>query len=104
MKIKKNDMVKVLAGKDRGKTGKVLRVRPSEETVVVEGVNLIVKHVRARKSGERGQRLYLPGRMPAAKVQLVCPHCGQQARIAIRRVREARSSRIRECKKCHTTI
>lgn len=104
MKIKKNDIVKVLAGKDRGKTGKVLRSYPSEERVVVEGVNLIVKHVRPRKGGERGQRMYLPGRMPIAKLQLVCPQCGKPTRVGIRRNEGTRTTRERFCKKCNTTI
>lgn len=104
MKIKKNDIVKILAGKDRGKTGKVLRVYPAEERIVVEGVNLIVKHVRARKGGERGQRIYLPGRMPCAKAQLVCPQCGKPTRVSIRRIEGQRVSRERYCKKCNTAF
>lgn len=104
MKIKKNDMVKVMAGKDRGKTGKVMRAYPSEERIVVEGVNLIVKHVRARKSGERGQRIYLPARMSVAKVQLVCPHCSKETRVGIRRTNDTRVSRERFCKKCSIAV
>lgn len=104
MKIKKNDIVKVLAGKDRGKTGKVLRAYPSEERVVVEGINLIVKHVRARRSGEHGQRMYLPGRMPLAKVQLVCPTCTKSVRVGVRRVEGQRVGRERFCKKCNAAI
>lgn len=104
MKIKKNDIVLVRAGKDRGKTGKVLRVYPAEERVVVEGVNLIVKHVRARRSGERGQRMYLPGRMPVAKVQLVCQSCGKATRVGVRRQDNARQKRQRMCKKCNAAL
>lgn len=104
MKIKKNDTIKVLAGKDRGKTGRVLRAYPSEERVVVEGVNLIVKHVPARRSGERGQRMYLPARMPIGKVQLVCPSCAAATRVGIRRGEGARQKRERVCKKCHAVI
>lgn len=104
MKIKKNDTVKVLAGKDRGKTGKILRAYPSEERVVVEGVNLIVKHVRARRSGERGQRMYLPARMPVGKVQLVCPSCAAATRVGSSRGEGARQKRERICKKCHAVI
>ncbi|MEK7123051.1 MAG: 50S ribosomal protein L24 [Patescibacteria group bacterium] len=104
MKIKKNDTIKVLAGKDRGKTGKVLRAYPAEERVVVEGVNLMVKHIRARKSGERGQRMYLPGRIATSKIQLVCPQCGAPTRVGIRRNETARASRERFCKKCKTAL
>ena len=62
MKIKKNDQVKILAGKDRGKTGKVLRVLSAESKVIVEGVNIVKKHVKPRKEGEKGQRIELPGK------------------------------------------
>lgn len=104
MKIKKNDIVMVRAGKDRGKTGKVLRVYPTEGRIVVEGVNLIVKHVRSRRSGEHGQRMYLPGRMPVAKVQLVCSACGKTTRVGVRRQADVRQKRQRICKKCNAAI
>lgn len=104
MKIKKNDMVFVRAGKDRGKTGKILRVYPEDKRVVVEGINLIVKHVRARRSGERGQRMYLPGRMPVAKVQLVCSSCGKTTRVGVRRQDDARQKSQRMCKKCNAAV
>ena len=55
MKIKKNDLVKMLAGKDSGKTGKVLRVYPAEKKVVVDGLNMLNKHNKPRKEGEKGQ-------------------------------------------------
>ena len=104
MKIKKNDIVKVMTGKDRGKTGKVLRTHPTEERIVIEGVRLVVKHVRARKGGERGQRLYLPGRMPIANVQLVCPSCSKPTRVGIRRNMSGLMTRERFCKKCNATL
>ncbi len=104
MNIKKNDTVKVLTGKDKGKSGKVLRSYPSLDKVVVEGINLIVKHIRARKSGERGQRLYLPARISLSKVQLVCPSCGKATRIGWKMVTGARQKKERVCKKCSATI
>ncbi len=60
MKIKKNDIVKVLAGKDKGKTGKVLRCYPETQKIVVEGIAVIAKHMRAGRNGEKGQKIYLP--------------------------------------------
>lgn len=55
MKIKKGDNVIVIAGKDKGKTGKIARAIPTESKVIIEGINLLKKHRRARKSGEKGQ-------------------------------------------------
>jgi large subunit ribosomal protein L24 len=55
MHIKKNDIVKILTGKDKGKTGKVLKAFPKENKVLVEGVNIYKKHERARKEGQKGQ-------------------------------------------------
>ncbi len=104
MKIKKNDTIKVLAGKDKGKTGKVIRAYPDAQKVVVEGVNLIVKHVRAQKSGERGQRIYLPSPLGLSKVQLVCPNCGKATRIGLRMVQGARQKKERVCKKCTAAL
>lgn len=104
MKIKKNDTVKVLTGKDKGKSGKVVRAYPESQKVVVEGLNLIVKHVRASKSGERGQRIYMPAPLRLSKVQLVCQSCGKATRIGSREVEGARHKRERICKKCATAL
>ncbi|MBI4600215.1 50S ribosomal protein L24 [Candidatus Uhrbacteria bacterium] len=104
MKIKKNDTVTVLAGKDKGKSGKVVRAYPDSQKVIVEGANLVVKHVRARKSGERGQRVYLPSPLRLSKVQLVCPACGKATRAGTRVLEGARQKRERFCKKCSAAI
>jgi large subunit ribosomal protein L24 len=104
MKIKKNDTVKVLTGKDKGKSGRVVRVHLSNNKVVVEGVNLVVKHVRARRQGERGQRVYIPSPLGISKVQLVCPHCGKSTRVAARMVEGGRQKKERICKKCATAL
>jgi large subunit ribosomal protein L24 len=81
MKIKTNDNVKVLSGKDAGKTGKVIQVFPKLEKAVVEGVNLMKKHLRVRKEGEKGQVLELAAPMHVSKLSLVCPHCGKSVRV-----------------------
>ena len=63
MKIKKGDKVKILSGKDKGKTGKVLQVFPSENRASIEGLNILIKHMRPRKQGEIGQRIEFPAPM-----------------------------------------
>ncbi len=81
MRIKKGDTVVVIAGKDRGKRGTVTRVLPREERVVVEGVNIITKHVKPRQHGQSGERVQFPGAIHVSNVQLVCPHTDAPTRI-----------------------
>lgn len=101
MKIRKNDLVKMLAGKDRGKTGKVLNVDCENGKVSVEGLNLIKKHRRPRKEGEKGQRVEIPRSINVSNVALVCPKCGKAARIGYK-VKGKEKFRI--CKKCEAEI
>lgn len=101
MKIRKNDIVKMIIGKDNGKTGKVLRVFPSEEKVIVEGLNIVKKHVRPRKEGEKGQRIETPRKVPISNVMIVCPKCGKTSRIGYKKEGEAKQ---RICKKCKAEI
>lgn len=81
MKIKVNDKVTILSGKDRGKEGKVIQVFPREAKVVVEGVNIIKKHIRAKKAGEKGSRIELAGPIHASKVMLLDPKSGKATRV-----------------------
>lgn len=101
MKIKKNDTVKMLIGKDRGKTGKVLSAHPTEEKVTVEGLNLMKKHARPRREGEQGQRVELPRKVPVSDVILVCPKCSKPSRIGYKNVG---GKKVRVCKKCDSEI
>ncbi len=102
MRLKKGDMVKMSAGRDRGKTGKVIRVVRDRGAVVVEGLNLLVKHLRPRRQGEQGQRVQFPAPFPASRALLVCPKCGKPTRIGSRALEDGR--RERECKKCKQTF
>jgi len=101
MKIKKGDQVKSILGKDNGKTGKVLRVFPETEKILVEGLNMIKKHIRPRKEGEKGQRLELPAKMNASNVMLICPKCGKAVRVGYKRNND---KVLRICKKCNSEI
>ena len=105
MNIKKNDNVKILAGKDRGKSGKVLQVLPEAGRVSVEGLNLLVKHLRPNREGEKGQRIEFPAFINVSNVALICPSCGKQTRLAAKVVAgEKGSKKYRVCKKCQTVI
>ncbi len=105
MNIKKNDKVKMLAGKDRGKTGKVLQVLPQEGKLSVEGLNLLIKHLRPQRQGEKGQRIEFPAFINASNVALLCPKCGQATRIQ-QKISEAegKSKKYRVCQKCKEVI
>ena len=70
-----------MSGKDKGKQGKVLEVSPKEGKVIVEGVNMVTKHVKPRKMGEPGGIVKAEGAMYACKVMLVCPKCGKPTRV-----------------------
>lgn len=101
MKIKSNDQVKVLSGKDKGKTGKVLQVFPVEAKIVVEGVAAIKKHLRAKSSTDKGQIISLFAPIAAGKVMLVCPKCEKPARVGYVTIGD---KKLRRCNQCEQTI
>lgn len=102
MKIKKGDNVKVMAGKDRGKTGKVLQVLPAEGKAVVEGVNRTFKHAKTRKQGEKGQKIEFNGPVAVASLALVCPKCGKPTRVGWNLLEDGK--KVRACRKCGAAI
>jgi len=107
MKIKKNDKVMILAGKDNGKTGKVLQVFPVRQRVSIEGLNLLIKHLRPRRDGEKGQRIEFPAPLNMSNVMLVCTKCGKPTRVAYKVTAGAEGSKktkVRVCKKCKQVI
>lgn len=105
MRIKKNDNVKILAGKDQGKSGKVLQVLPKEGKISVEGLNLLVKHMRPNREGEKGQRIEFPAFINASNLALICPSCGHQTRVGVKTVAgENGEKKYRVCKKCQAVI
>lgn len=79
--VKTGDEVIVINGKNRGKKGKVLEVSPAEGKVIVEGVNIVTKHVKPRQMGEPGGLVKAESALYACKVQLVCPKCGKPTRV-----------------------
>lgn len=101
MNIKKGDKVKILAGKDRGKTGAVVKVFPKERKVVVEGLNEVTRHFGPRRQGEKGQKVKMPAPLWASKVMLICPKCGAAVRVAY--VFQGKT-KLRQCRKCKETI
>lgn len=102
MNIKKNDIVKIIAGKDRGKKGKVLQVFAEQEQVIVEGMNMMAKNVRPKKMGEKGQVVRYNSPIKASKVLLFCSSCNKGVRTGHLITKEGKKLRI--CRKCKQTL
>jgi len=97
MSVKKGDTVVVLSGKDKGKQGKVLGSVPSEDKVVVEGINMVTCHIKPRRQGETGGIVKREAALYASKVQVVCPKCKKGTRVAHK---IENGKKIRVCKHC----
>lgn len=101
MKIKKGDSVMIISGKDRGKSGKVLRVFPKENKIVIEGVNIKRKHARSKRQGQKGQIIQKPAPIDASNAMLICSTCNKPRRAGYK-IFENKKTRI--CKKCGSAI
>ncbi|MDY2841680.1 MAG: 50S ribosomal protein L24 [Candidatus Borkfalkiaceae bacterium] len=101
MKVKKNDTVLVLTGKDAGKTAKVLVAMPKENKVVVDGINVQKKHKKARSAQEVSSIQNQSGAIDASNVLVVCPACGKATRVAYK-VEGDKKARV--CKKCGAVL
>lgn len=105
LRIKRDDTVEVLRGKDRGKRGKVHKALPREGKVLVSGVNIAKKHVRARPGLRQAGIIQQELPLDASKVALVCPKCGQATRVGYRFVGEGAGRRKeRYCKTCNEAV
>ena len=93
--------MKVLSGKDRGKTGKVTRAMPDAGKALIDGLNLVKKHVRPRKQGEKGQRISIPAPIDISNLMMVCPKCSKPSRVGFKLKDE---NKFRICKKCGSEI
>ena len=100
-RIRKGDLVEVIAGKERGKRGKVLRVDPSRERVYVEKLNMIKRHMRPTRQHPQGGILEREGPIHLSNVMLVCPKCDRPTRVGTR-IQE--QEKFRYCKRCGEVI
>lgn len=96
--IKKDDMVVVNSGDDKGRKAKVLAVSPAEGKVIVEGLNMVKKHVKPKKQGEAGGIVNAEGAFYASKVNLYCSKCDKGVRVKIKTLKNGEKSRV--CAKC----
>ena len=103
--IKKDDTVVVISGNSKGTRGKVIATSPEEKKVIVAGANIVSKHTKARKQGEKSAIIKTEGAMYASKVQLVCPKCdkGVRTKVCYKTVGD-KQVKVRLCTKCGAEI
>ena len=99
--VKKDDLVVVISGDDKGTRGRVIAASPEEGKVIVEGVHVVAKHTKARRQGETSQIVKTEGAIYASKVQLVCPKCDKGVRVSHKIVD---GKKVRVCTKCGAEI
>lgn len=108
MHVKTGDEVLIIAGKDKGKRGKVKRSIPSEGRLVIEGLNMIKRHMKARGPGKPGGIIDMEAPLNASNVMLICPSCGRASRTGHRLLEETdhkgRQRKVRFCKACDATV
>jgi len=109
MRVHRNDTVLVVQGKDKGKQGRVLAVYPKKNRVLVEGVNLVKKHVKANPNLRQAGIITQPSKLNVAKVKVICGKCERASRIGyeVRRIQdgdEMKRQKTRVCKRCNETL
>ena len=102
MKIKKGDIVKVISGKDKGKTGKVLQSFPSLGRVSVEGINILHKHIK-KQGTKSGQKIEFPSPIQISNIMLLCPRCGRITKPSFK-ISVDKKLKHRICRKCKEVI
>ena len=100
--VKKDDLVVVVAGKEKGKSGKVLRVLPEKNRVLVESLNVVKRHTRPSQVNKEGGIIEREAPIAISNVQLLCPGCSQPVRTGIKVL--ADGSKVRFCKKCNEIV
>ncbi len=101
MKVKKGDNILIISGKDKGRTGKIIKAMPKELKILVEGINLKKKHVRPKRDGEKGQIVEIPAALDISNVKIICPKCGKATRVGYL---IENKEKYRICKKCKQKI
>ncbi len=100
-RLRKNDKVRVIAGKDKGKEGNIISFVPKKNRVIVEGVNIVKKHQKPTQMS-KGGIIEKEASIHISNVMFVCPHCGEAARIGVKYLDSG--EKVRYCKKCGETL
>lgn len=103
MNIRKNDQVVVTLGRDSGKKGKVQRLFPKENRVIVEGVNMVKRHTKPRGTMRQAGIIEREAHIHISNVKLICKKCNQPTRVGMRLL-EGKKNKVRICKKCQEVI
>ena len=98
MQIRKNDSVMVISGKERGKTGKVLRVKPREDAVIIERINVVKRHTKPRGPQQAGGIIEKEASIPASNIMIMCDKCNAPVRIGQKLL--ADGNKVRICRRC----
>jgi len=101
MKIRKGDKVKIMAGKDRGKDGVVDRVYAKQEKILIQGMNLIKRHVKKNQELPQGGIVDIPKPIRVSSVMLICPKCSKPTRVGFKL---DKNKKVRSCRKCKATF
>ena len=101
MKLKKGDTVKILKGKDKGKTGKIERIFPNAGSVFIPGINQFKRHLKSKARNQKSEIVVITKPMPSASVALLCPKCTKTTRVGFQIVND---KKVRICKKCEEII
>ena len=101
-RVRRDDVVQVLAGKDRGKRGQIRQVLPSRERVIVQGVNVVKKHMQPRAMGTQAGIIEMEASIHWSNVAVICPDCDHPTRIGFRLHADGR--KVRFCKRCDEEI
>ncbi len=103
MKVHKDDQVTVISGNDEGKQGRVLKVFPDTNRVIVEGVNFVKRHTKPNQKQQQGGIITKEAPINVSNVMVVCPKCGATTRVGIKKITDetrGKAERVRFCKKC----
>ena len=100
--VKKGDTVLVIAGKDKGKSGKVLTAIPADNAVIVSDVNIVSKHKKPRNAQDKGGIIKKENKIDSSNVQIICPECGKATRVA--HAVDENGKKFRQCKKCKASL
>jgi len=100
--VKKNDTVKVISGKEKGKTGKVIVVLPKKERVIIEKINLVKRHTKPKGAAGQGGIIEKEGAIHISNVMVVCPKCNSAVRFGYKLLEDG--NKVRVCKKCEEVI
>lgn len=102
LKVKKNDKVRVISGKDKGKTGKVLRIEPDKNKIYIERINIIKKHTRKKGQNQPGGIISKEGPIHLSNIRVICPNCGKLSRVGFE-IKDS-GEKVRICRKCGQQI